>query len=83
MLTALLSPSLLDYLCGHSVDLIVASLSACDTAGFLKVVVDAIDTLVNECTGCEDDSTDTESSGSFQALEVKLESLLQGTYFLV
>lgn len=51
----------------------VVEISACDSAGFLKVVVDAVDKLGS-------DSEDAaESSGSFQALEKKLESLLQGT----
>jgi hypothetical protein len=58
----------------------VVEISACDSAGFLKVVVDAVDKLVNDCPECNDDSEDSaESSGSFQALEKKLESLLQGT----
>lgn len=55
----------------------VIGISACDSAGYLKVVVDAVDKLVNDCPECDDESE--ESSGSFQALELKLESLLQGT----
>ena len=62
----------------------VIDISACDSAGFLKVVVDAVDTLVNECPECDEESEDAaESSGSFQALEKKLESLLQGTYSVI
>ena len=48
----------------------------CDTAGFLQVVVDAVNTLVNDCPECSDDDSD-ENSSTFQALEVKLASLLQ------
>lgn len=58
-------------------------ISACDSAGFLNVVVDAVDKLVNDCPECEDESQGTSSGGSFQALEVKLESLLQGMCFLL
>jgi hypothetical protein len=50
--------------------------SACDFAGALKVVVDAVDTLVNECSGCTN-SSDSSEDPTFKALEVKLENLLQ------
>lgn len=57
----------------------VVGVSACDFAGVLQIVVDAVDKLVNECSGCND-SSGTSSSGdpTFQALEVKLTNLLQG-----
>ncbi len=58
----------------------VVAVSACDFAGVLKIVVDAVDTLVNECSGCTG-SADTSPSDdiTFQALEAKLTNLLQGT----
>ena len=48
----------------------VIGMSACDFAGDLKVLVDAVNTLVNECPDCPDPT--------FQVLEVKLKNLLQG-----
>ena len=68
----------------------IMGVSACETASFLKVVVDAVNSLVNGCpksdggnsadaTSTNTTSTDsTECSGTFQKLEVMLESLLQG-----
>ena len=55
----------------------VVGISACDMAFYLKVVVDAVDTLVNDCTECSDEDSD-ENSGTFQVLQTKLELLLQG-----
>ena len=55
----------------------VVGISACDSASFLKVVVDAVDALVNDCPECSDDDS-TENSGTFQVLQTKLELLLQG-----
>lgn len=54
----------------------VVGISACDFASFLKVLVDAVDKLVNECTECQDDSA---VKSPFSALEMKLQNLLQGT----
>ena len=57
----------------------VVAVSACDFAGVLKIVVDAVDTLVNECSGCADSSgTSSSDDLTFQALETKLTNLLQG-----
>ncbi len=55
----------------------VVGVSACDFAGVLQVVVDAVDTLVNECSGCTN-SSEASSDPTFQALEVKLKNLLEG-----
>ena len=57
----------------------VVGVSACDTAGFLQVIVDTVDTLVNDCPIEEDDSEENQSKcdGTFKALEEKLETLLQ------
>ena len=62
----------------------VMGVSACDTASFLKVVVDAVNTLANQCPeseGGDSNNTDTESdtkcSGTFREIEVKLEALLR------
>lgn len=55
----------------------VVGVSACDSAGYLRVVVDAVNSLVNDCPECEDDGSEDNSS-TFQALEKKLEALLQG-----
>lgn len=60
----------------------VMGVSACDTARFLQVVVDAVDTLVNDCPSAEvldENSISVESrncSGTFQGIEAKLEGLL-------
>ena len=54
----------------------VVGVSACQTAGFLQVVVDAVDSLVNECN-CDGEGEDGESSTTFSALATKLESLLE------
>lgn len=59
----------------------VAGVSACDFASVLQVVVDAVDSLVNECSGCTN-SSETSGDPTFQALEVKLTNLLQGTILL-
>ena len=48
----------------------VVGVSACNSASFLKVIVDAVDTLLN-------DAEESEGSSTFQALEKKLEALLQ------
>lgn len=57
----------------------VVAVSACDFAGVLKIVVDAVDTLVNECSGCAESSgTSSSDDLTFQALETKLTNLLQG-----
>ena len=61
----------------------VVGVSACDTAGFLQVIVDTVDTLVNDCPDSVNESdSDAEESqskcdGTFKALEIKLETLLQ------
>ena len=60
----------------------VVGVSACDSAGYLKVVVDAVNTLVNECLECDGDDSE-ENSSTFQALEKKLEALLQGKFYTV
>ena len=52
----------------------IIGISGCEFAGFLQVV----DKIVNDCPECDDDSED--GSGSYQALEVKLEALLQGAH---
>jgi hypothetical protein len=55
----------------------VVGVSACDSASFLQVVVDAVDALVTECN-CEGETDGGgETTVSFSSLEVKLESLLQ------
>ena len=42
----------------------VVGISACDTAGFLQVIVDAVDTLVNDCPEPKDpDNDQTECDG--------------------
>lgn len=58
----------------------VVDVSACDFAGVLQIVVVAVDTLVNECSGCSNSSetNSTSDDPTFQALEVKLGNLLQG-----
>lgn len=57
----------------------VVGVSACDSAGYLKVLVDAIDELVNECSSDSNDGADAEEcDGTFQSLEKKLEVLLEG-----
>ena len=66
--------------------------SACDTAGFLQVVVDAVDSLVNDCPEDEEglenndgdaEATESKCDGTFKALEEKLETLLQGEFALM
>ena len=52
----------------------VLGISACEFAGFLQIVVDAINTIVNDCTECEDSNT---PKTSFGILEAKLSALLQ------
>lgn len=54
----------------------VVGVSACDTASFLQVIVDAVDTLVNECA-CDNEGQDGTTTVTFSSLEVKLEALLQ------
>ena len=48
----------------------------CDFAGFLQIVVDAIDQLVNDCSECEDPDA---PKSTFTLLETKLRTLLQDT----
>ena len=56
----------------------VIGMSACDFAGDLKVLVDAVNSLVNECPDCTDSSeASTAKDPTFQELEVKLKNLLQ------
>jgi hypothetical protein len=62
----------------------VVGVSACDFAGVLKVVADAVDTLVKECVGCNESSgTNSAKDPTFQVLEVKLKNLLQGNVIFV
>ena len=48
--------------------------SACEFTGFLQIVVDAIDQLVNDCTECDDPDA---PKSTFTTLETKLNTLLQ------
>lgn len=57
----------------------IIGISGCDFAGFLGVIVDAVDKLFNDCTECNNDDSGG-GSGSFQVLEAQLQSLLQGAY---
>lgn len=52
----------------------MVGISACDFAGFLQVIVDAVDKIVNECEECDDPNA---PKSSFGVLESKLTSLLQ------
>ena len=52
----------------------VLGISACDFAGFLQIVVDAIDQMVNSCTECDDPDA---PKSSFNVLGTKLSALLQ------
>ena len=52
----------------------VIGISACEFAGFLQIVVDAVDQIVNDCTECEDSDA---PQSSFTVLETKLSALLQ------
>ena len=54
----------------------ILGFSVCEFAGFLQILVDAIDQLVNDCTECEDPDAPT---STFSVLETKLNSLLQDT----
>ena len=54
----------------------ILGFSVCDFAGFLQILVDAIDQLVNDCTECEDPDAPT---STFSVLETKLNLLLQDT----
>ena len=54
----------------------ILGLSVCDFAGFLQIVVDAIDQLVNDCSECEDPDA---PKSTFTLLETKLRTLLQDT----
>lgn len=56
----------------------IIGISGCEFSGFLQVIVNAVNKIVNDCPECDDDSED--GSGSYQALEVKLEALLQGAH---
>jgi hypothetical protein len=74
-------------LLGHEVftfKIPVVGVSACDFAGVLKVITDAVDTLVKECVGCDESSgTNSAKDPTFQVLEVKLKNLLQGNVIFV
>jgi hypothetical protein len=48
--------------------------SACEFAGYLQVLVNAIDQIVNDCSECEDS---TGPKSSFNVLETKLSALLK------
>lgn len=48
--------------------------TACEFAGFLQIVVDAIDQIVNDCSECDDPDG---PKSTFTVLETKLTSLLQ------
>ena len=52
----------------------VLGFSACDFAGFLQVVVDAINQMVNDCSECDDPDA---PKSSFNVLGTKLSALLQ------
>ena len=54
----------------------ILGFSVCDFAGFLQIVVDAIDQLVNDCSECEDPDA---PKSTFTLLETKLRTLLQDT----
>ena len=54
----------------------IVGFSVCEFAGFLQILVDAIDQLVNDCIECEDPNA---PSSSFTLLESKLNLLLQDT----
>jgi len=60
----------------------IVGISACDFAIFLQVVVDTVDTLVNDCfkpdeIDAEEEEPEKSCDGTFQTLETKLRSLLQ------
>ena len=59
-----------------TVRLPVLGLSACDLAGFLQVVVNLVDDLLNDCPA--NDAETDECDGTLQVLQERLESLLQG-----
>jgi hypothetical protein len=52
----------------------IIGVSACEFAGFLQIVVDAIDQLVNDCTECDDPDA---PKSTFSVLGTKLSALLQ------
>lgn len=52
----------------------ILGVSGCEFVGFLQIVVDAIDQLVNDCTECEDPDA---PKSTFNKLETKLGTLLQ------
>ena len=54
----------------------IIGLSACEFTGYLQILVNAVDQLVNDCTDCN--SPDAPKS-TFNVLEKKLSTLLQDT----
>eukprot|EP00956_Cyclotella_meneghiniana_P043896 scaffold293011_cov142-Cyclotella_meneghiniana.AAC.1 len=52
----------------------ILGISACEFSGFLQIVVDAIDQIVNDCSECNDPDA---PKSTFTVLETKLTSLLQ------
>lgn len=59
----------------------VVGVSACDFAGVLQILVDTVDKLSNECSSCTNNTDSSGTDPTFQALEVKLQNLLQGMIF--
>ena len=54
----------------------ILGFSTCEFIGDLKIVVDAVDQLVNDCNECEDPDA---TKSTFNMLETKLKALLQDT----
>jgi len=61
----------------------VVGVSACNFAGVLQILVDTVDKLSSECSSCTNNTDSSGTDPTFQALEVKLQNLLQGMIFFL